>query len=139
MANKKIPGLGVHHIALKVSDFEKSKNFYVNGLGMEPIVGWGEGNGEALMLDIGDGAILELFAGGNANETTDAKYLHFAMGTDDVDGAYQIAVDAGASPLTPPKSVPLESRPYKMTLRVAFVKGFDGEELEFFKVEKKGE
>lgn len=137
--NKKIPGLGFHHIALKVKDFKKSYDFYVNGLGMTPIVGWGENDGEVQMLDLGDGGILELFAGGGDQLSNNGKWLHFAMKVDDVDHAYNTAIAAGASPLTEPKTVPLESRPYKMTLRIAFVKGFDGEELEFFKIEKKGE
>lgn len=137
--NKKIPGLGFHHIALKVKDFEKSRDFYVNGLGMTPIVGWGEGDSEIIMLDLGDGGILELFAGGGDHLASNGKWLHFAMTVDNVDEAYATAIAAGAESLIPPKSVPLESRPYKMTLRIAFVKGFDGEELEFFTVEEKGE
>ena len=61
------------------------------------------------------------------------KWNHFAMGVDNVDEAYQIALDAGFKPLTPPKFAPLESTPKKITLNVAFVTGPDGEEVEFFK------
>lgn len=137
--NKKISGLGFHHIALKVKDFEKSRDFYVNGLGMTPIVGWGEGEGEVVMLDLGNGDILELFAGGGDHLASNGKWLHFAMTVDNVDEAYATAIAAGAESLTPPKTVPLDSKPYKMTLRIAFVKGFDGEELEFFTIVEKGE
>jgi len=137
--NKKISGLGFHHIALKVKDFAKSRDFYVNGLGMTPIVGWGEGDGEVIMLDLGDGGIFELFAGGGDHLSNNGKWLHFAMKTDDVEKAYETALAAGAEPKMPPTVVDLDSRPYKMTLKIAFVKGFDGEELEFFSVLKKGE
>lgn len=135
--NKTIKGLGFHHIALKVKDFEKSRKFYVEGLGLTPVVTWGEGEDKIEMLDLGDGGIIELFACGGDHLSANGKYNHFAMTVDDVDKAYEIAVAAGAEPLTPPKSVPLDSKPYKMTIRVAFVKGFDGEELEFFKVVEK--
>jgi hypothetical protein len=67
------------------------------------------------------------------------KWLHFAMHADDVDAAYAAAITAGAKPLIEPKEVPLDSRPYKMTLRIAFVIGLDGEQLEFFKIVSKGE
>jgi glyoxylase I family protein len=137
--NKKIKGLGFHHIALKVKDFKKSYKFYADGLGMTPIVGWGEGAGEIQMFDLGDGGILELFAGGGDDLSENGKWLHFAMRADDVDTAYAAAVAAGAKPLTAPKEVKLDSRPYKMTIKVAFVIGLDGEQLEFFKVLSKGE
>ncbi len=135
--NKKIPGMGFHHIALKATDFEKSRDFYVNGLGMTPVVTWGEGDKKVEMLDLGNGDILELFAGGSDAIPEQGKYIHFAMGVDDVHAAFETALAAGAQPLTYPKDAPLESSPYKMTLRVAFVKGPDGEELEFFKIIEK--
>lgn len=137
--NKIIKGLGFHHIALKVKDFKKSYEFYTNGLGMMPIVGWGSGDSEIQMLDLGDGGILELFAGGGDDLSENGKWLHFAMKVDDVDAAYSAAIAAGAAPLIQPKDVALDSRPYKMTIRIAFVKGFDGELLEFFKIISKGE
>lgn len=137
MSNGIIKGLGFHHIALKVKDFERSLDFYKNGLGLRPVVAWGEGDKRIQMLDLGDGGILELFAGGSELPAESAKWIHFAMHADDVEAAYATAVAAGGEPLTPPKTVPLDSTPYKMTIQVAFVKGFDGEELEFFRVVSK--
>ena len=43
------------------------------------------------------------------------------------------ALEAGAQSVKPPYEVPLDSHPLRLTLRVAFVKGPSGEELEFFK------
>ena len=134
--NKKITGMGFHHIALKAADFEKSLDFYTNGLGMTPVLSWGEGNGRITMLDMGNGDIVELFAGGGDEFAKVGKYIHFAMGVDDVDAAYDAAIAAGAVSKTAPKDAPLNSQPYKVTLRVAFVYGPDGEELEFFKMTK---
>ena len=131
--NKVIPGLGFHHIALKARDFKKSCDFYA-ALGMTPLVGWGEGNSEIQMFDLGDGGILELFAGGDDSLSDNGKWLHFAMKTDCVDTAYEKALAAGARTHIAPKDVELNSRPYKMTIRIAFVLGPDDEQLEFFKV-----
>ncbi len=132
MANKIISGLGFHHIALKAADFDKSYEFYTK-LGFEPFEAWGEGDGRAQMFDMGDGSILELFAGAKDIPDT-GKFLHFAMKCDDVEKAYDTALAAGARPITPPKCVPLNSTPKKMTLQCAFVYGPDNEQLEFFKI-----
>ena len=132
MANDIIKGLGFHHIALKANDFEKSKEFY-KALGLKEIVGWGEGDGRVLMFDLGDGGRLELFAGGSDEYQAAGKYMHFAMCCDDVDAAYELALSAGALSHIAPKTVPLESYPDKISIRIAFVLGPSGEQLEFFK------
>lgn len=132
MANKIISGLGFHHIALKATDFDKSYEFYTK-LGFEPFEAWGEGDGRAQMFDMGDGSILELFAGGK-NLAENGLYPHFAMKCDDVEAAYNTAIAAGARPMSPPKCVPLSSTPKKMTLQCGFVFGPDNEQLEFFKI-----
>ena len=134
MANDIIKGLKFHHIGLKCKDLDRSIDFYSNVLGMKKYAAWGEGDGRIQMLTIGDGGIFELFAGGGDAYADNGKWIHLAMEVDDVDAAFETAVKGGAEPLTYPKSVPLESEPERMTIRIAFVKGPDGEELEFFKV-----
>lgn len=132
MANEKIKNIGFHHIGLKTADLEKSVKFY-EALGMKEIVRWGEGEKEIVMLDIGDGSRFELFAGGGDAFSENGKFIHFAMYVDDVPAAYAHALSIGAEPLTAPKVVPLDSKPEKITIEVAFVKGPDGEQLEFFR------
>ena len=132
MANNKIGGMGFHHIALKVKDFEKSVAMY-KSLGMEEIVRWGEGKGEIVMLDIGDGGRIELFACGGDEYAVNGKWQHFAMCVDDVEQAYAVALEAGFLPKIAPKVVPLDSKPDKIAINIAFVTGPDGEEVEFFK------
>ncbi len=131
MANEIIKGMGFHHIALKAVDFEASLAFY-QALGMKFYTQWGEGDGRIAMLDLGDGGILELFAGGAEGPNT--NYIHFAMKVDDVDAAYAAAIAAGAKPKSEPKVVPLQSAPVKLTLNCGFVYGPSGEELEFFRI-----
>lgn len=135
MANEIIAGLGFHHIGLKAANFERSVAFYT-ALGFKPVASWIGGSGDPItMFDLGDGGILELFGGGGDHLSTKGKWVHFAMKVDSVDRAYEAALAAGAVSISAPKSVPLDSKPEKMTIRVAFVAGPDGEELEFFKKE----
>jgi len=132
MANKKIPNIGVHHLALSAFDFDKSLKFYTEGLGFETVAEWGEGTGRAAMLDIGSGNHFEIFANGNTNEQKDAKFAHFAFATSNPDLAYENALKAGAVSQMEPKDV-IGVIP-NMSIRIAFVVGPDGEVLEFFKV-----
>ncbi|MBE6625578.1 MAG: VOC family protein [Ruminococcaceae bacterium] len=134
MANEIIKGMGFHHIAVKAKNYEESMKFYTEGLGMKFMTQWGEGDERIAMLDMGNGDIVELFAGGNDKESVDPKYIHFAMCVDDVDAAYEAALKAGAKPKTAPLVAPLDSAPIKLTLNCAFVYGPAGEELEFFKI-----
>ena len=132
MANEIIKGMGFHHIALRCANIEKSLEMY-KALGMKEIVRWGEGEKLIVMLDVGDGGRIELFANGSDEYSVKGKWNHFALRVDDVDAAYQTALNAGFQPLILPKVVPLDSQPEKISINVAFVTGPDGEELEFFR------
>ena len=133
MANDIIKGMGFHHIGLKAADFEKSQKFY-QALGLREIVRWGEGEKEIIMYDLGDGGRIELFANGGDEFAEQGKWVHFAVCVEDVEHAYNVALAAGATPHIAPKVVPLDSKPNPMSINVAFVKGPDGEEVEFFKI-----
>lgn len=122
---------GFHHIGLKYTDLQKSLNFY-RALGLTEVVRWGEIGNEIVMLSMKDGGRIELLPHGGDEYSPMGKWLHFAMRTEDVDGMYERALAAGALSKTPPKTVPLNSSPEKISIRIAFVLGPDGEELEFF-------
>ena len=133
MANEKIRGAYFHHVALRTTDLEKSLAFY-KGLGMKEIVRWGEGENEIVMLDVGDGGRFELFANRGVDYPPEGRWQHFAIGVDDVDGTYELALSLGAKSLIPPKTVPLnDARPAPIAIHIAFVEGPDGEQVEFFK------
>jgi len=133
MANKKIPNIGVHHLALSALDYDKSIKFYTEGLGFELVAEWGEGTGRGSLLDIGNGSHFEIFANGNENEQKDAKFAHYAFATSNPDLAYENAMAAGAVSQMEPKSLEIPATP-PLPVRIAFVRGPDGEVLEFFKV-----
>lgn len=132
MANEIIKGMGFSHVAVAAKDFDKSFAFYQR-LGLKLYTQWGEGDDRIALLDMGDGGKMEIFARPHREDGNGTPWVHFAFAVQNVDEAYRMALEAGATPVTPPTEMPLDSHPLRITLRVAFVKGPDGEELEFFK------
>lgn len=132
MPNQKIAGMGFHHVSIKSLDYEKSVEFY-RALGMTTIVEWGQGEGRIMMLDIGDGNILEICANGSDKYAKESKLQHVAFAVRNVDAAYNIALKAGAESVKTPTVMKLDdARPSRMTIYVAFVAGPDGEQIEFY-------
>lgn len=139
--NTTLNGGGFHHLALKAYDFDKTLDFYINGLGFAKAHGWGEdgrSKGEpdsrAVMLDTGDGNYLEVFAGGPppALEAPGGPLLHFAIRTTDVPGATERARDHGAVVTIEPKRVTPNHSERPLEFHISFVRGLDGEVIEFF-------
>jgi glyoxylase I family protein len=132
--NSVLPGCGYHHVAIRATDFDRTMRFYTEGFGFRPAVRWGEGDGRAVLLDTGDGNYLEVFAGGKrapGEPVPEGAILHFAFRTTDCDAAIERARAAGAVVTTEPRTIELASEP-KVTIRIAFCKGPDGELIEFF-------
>ncbi len=114
---------------MNVTDIERSIAFYREAFGFTLMRRWGESPGAA-MLDMGDGAILELFERPDAVRL-DGHLVHIALRSADVDADYARAMQAGAQELTAPKDVDIPSDPV-FPVRIAFVKGPDGEPVELF-------
>lgn len=134
MANQIIEGCGVHHIALNVSDFEKSLKFYTEGLGFTLYRKWGGPEKQIAMVDIGDGNYMEIFSNAKpgVSDCTDAgNYIHLAFRVKDTKAAFARALEYGATEKIAPKFVEIQSDPV-LPVWLSFVKGPDGEELEFF-------
>ncbi|MCX6380739.1 MAG: VOC family protein [Armatimonadetes bacterium] len=139
--NAVIGGGGFHHIAIRAFDFEKTLAFYA-ALGCEKKHGWGSderANGgkdsRAAMLDVGDGNYIEVFAGreGDPNqEIPEGGLLHFALRSTATDEALERARAAGATVTMEAKHVmpPNSETPHEFW--IAFVRGFNGEIIEFF-------
>lgn len=132
MANHIIKDMGFAHMAIAARDFEKSLAFY-EALGLILYTQWGQPGSRIALLDIGDGGKVELFEKPDMDMSGQNAFVHLAFAVQNVEDAYQTALRAGAQPVKPPVEMPLEARPNRITLRVAFVKGPAGEELEFFK------
>ena len=123
---------GFHHIGLKCADIEKSIAMY-EALGMKEVRRWGEGAKTVVMLDIGDGGCIEMFADGSDEFSANGKWIHFALKVTDTVAVYQKALEIGFTSKMEPKIVSLATKPEPTPIHIAFVCGPDGEQVEFFK------
>lgn len=136
MANNIIKGCTFHHIALQTSDFDKSFKFYTEGLGFEVYRQWVSGTGKRIaLIDIGTGCYFEIFSDGEPhteNHKESGNYIHLALKVDNAEAAYARALEYGAEEMDKkPTEMALPSDP-PIPVILCFVKGPDGEELEFF-------
>ena len=123
---------GFHHIGLKCADIDKSIAMY-EALGMKEVMRWGEGDGLVVMLDLGDGGRLEMFANGSDEFSPNGKWIHFALKVTDVEAVYRQALEIGFTSRMEPTILPLSTKPEPTPVHIAFVYGPDGEQIEFFK------
>jgi glyoxylase I family protein len=92
---------------------------------------WQNGNTKAAMLEMSDGALIEIFDFGTSEPEERPRWLHLAVIVDDVDAVYEKALQCGAATDRPPFDVPDFKGP-GTNLRLAFVKGPDGELIELY-------
>jgi glyoxylase I family protein len=121
---------GFHHIALKTADFDQTAAFYTEGLGFKKSLFWGEGDNRVLLVDVGGGNFIEIFAGGIPSDPSGAL-LHFAFRSENCEADLARALAAGAEQMVAPCDVDIPSDPVK-PVRIAFCKGLNGELIEFY-------
>ncbi len=125
---------GFHHTALRVADFDRAIKFYQE-LGIETARSWGDAPKRAAMLNAGDGNYIEVFEGGDADAPSEARMIHFALRTPDVDAVHAAALKAGAQEKVAPKDVEIPSHQGPLPVRLSFVIAPEGEIIEFFQNE----
>ena len=126
------------HVALYVSDFDRSVLFYTQGLGMTLVRQWGEADRRTALYDFGNGTGLELFERKNVrvdvpDTACTGAYWHYALEVQDVEEAYQRALEHGATVRSEPYTCHNDAVPTDMDARIAFVFGPDHELIEFFR------
>ncbi len=129
--NRQIPGCGTHHIALQTLDWEASLRLYRDVLGMQVVAEFGTPERPVLLLDLGDGSHMEIFAPlpDAADQLVAANLLtHIALATTDTRQATELVRQAGYTIKTEPKDVQLGS----IAATIAFFTGPNGETIEFF-------
>ncbi len=134
--NTTIQGCGFHHIAIRVADWDKTIRFYCGGLGFKVKLEWGQAPARAAMLDTGDGNYLEIFEREPAPEPSSAggaepNILHLCFRAENCAQAIEKARAAGAEVTVEPKQ-PETFEKIGLKAIIAFVKGPDGEIVEFF-------
>ena len=132
MINYSIPAAFIHHVALSVKDYERSKNFYCQVLGMSCINEWEFQGKKLCFLDVGCGGYLELHSDAEVVHPQNQQYLHFCIHTSDLEQVYKRAVNHGATPNRAPFDFVINSRPRPMPVKVAWLTGPDGEGIELF-------
>lgn len=99
-------------VALTTHDYKRLVKFYCDGLGLEPAALWNNGNGHALILDMGK-ATLELFDEAQA-ETIDqleagkriSTQIRFALQVPDLKTAMERLLAHGATLVHEPVMTP---------------------------------
>ncbi len=135
---------GLHHVAIRALDFEKTLKFYTEGLDYVVSHTWSLPEFKitrACMLKSADGSsYIEVFdyqaavpcegemARGSENVTT-GSLLHFALNVQDAAAAFHQAIAAGASACVPPSTLYLGTPAIKVVN--ALVYSPNGEVIEF--------
>jgi methylmalonyl-CoA/ethylmalonyl-CoA epimerase len=99
-------------VAITTSDYERLVKFYCAGLGIEPAAIWNNGQGQALILEMGK-ATLEIFDEAQA-ETIDqieagrrvSGQIRFALQVPDLTSAMERLLAHGAALVHPPVVTP---------------------------------
>ena len=99
-------------VAMTTSDYKRLVKFYCDGLGIEPAAIWDNGNGQALVLNMGN-ATLEIFDEVQA-ETIDqleagrriSGQIRFALQVPDLNSAMERLIANGATLVHPPVMTP---------------------------------
>jgi predicted enzyme related to lactoylglutathione lyase len=99
-------------IALTTSDYERLVKFYTIGLGIEPAPLWTNGDGQALILDMGR-ATLEIFDEAQAVMVDEIEagarvsgQIRFALQVPDLEAAMERLLAHGATLVHPPVTTP---------------------------------
>jgi len=103
-------------VAVTTSDYDRLVRFYCDGLGLEPAALWANGQGHALILDMGH-ATLELFDEAQADTIDEIEVgkrvsgqIRFALQVPDLDAALDRLVAKGATLVHAPVVTPWGDR-----------------------------
>ena len=115
MSNTNLP-INELRVAITTPDYERLVKFYCMGLGIEPAQIWNNGQGKALILDMGR-ATLEIFDETQA-ETIDqieaekrvSGTIRFALQVPDLNAAMERLLAYGATLVHPPVVTPWGDR-----------------------------
>lgn len=113
-----MPASNINHpilelrVALTTSDYDRSVKFYCEGLGIEPAAIWNNGQGHALVINMGT-ATLEIFDEQQA-ETIDqieagkrvSGQIRFALKVPDLKAAMERLLSKGATLVHAPVTTP---------------------------------
>ena len=117
---------GFAHCALYTPRLEEAVKFYEEVFGARNL-GYFQASTRGCWLQLGED-ILEIF---QSEELGTGCFKHIAIACDDVDGLYAKAIGYGCESLVEPKDAALALTD-PVDVRLAFVRGVSGEEIELF-------
>ncbi len=133
--NIQLFGGGFHHIALGVSDFERSLKFYTEIMGFKVSAEFPHPKDPSIkkiaMLDTGDGNHLEIIASPVEKPARSDLFIHVAFRSENIDAVIAKVRLAGVEIVSEPQDIELATNPPSI-IRNANIKGPDGEVLELF-------
>lgn len=116
----------IAHVGLYTDKFEETIDFYKRALDAEEL-GVFCTDKRGCWLQIGE-SILEIFE--SIPMPSEGSFKHVAFFCDSVEQSYEKAIANGAVSHMEPKNICLELKE-KQEMRIAFVKGVNGEQIEF--------
>ena len=131
--NPVIPGCGLHHVAVEARDWDATLRFYKDALGMPIVADFSSPQRNVVLVEMGDGGCIEILGPTEDTPkagTAPANYpvTHLALTTTDTGACLERVRQAGYEVIRGPMDVNLGS----MTATLGFVKGPNGEVIEFF-------
>jgi glyoxylase I family protein len=127
---------GVHHIALRVANLERSLALYRDTLGFVLKTAFTLNDRRFALLETGNSGYVELVEtkqGVHPGRTDDVVW-HFAARTDDIERSLDAVATAGyeiTKPVTPLDLIDTTTN-QPFSIRIAFFRGPDGEDVELF-------
>lgn len=122
-------------VAITTSEFERLKQFYCDGLGLEIAASWQNDGGNAVLLDLGHAA-LEIFDERQAQVVDDLEagsrvsgQIRFALQVPDLTSAMERLLTHGAALVHPPVETPWGDRNVRL-------RDPDGMQVTLFQVPK---
>ena len=140
--NTILGGGGLHHVAVRTDDLDKSVKFYTEVLGMKVVTAFSPDERSFVHLDTGDGSLLELMQDDKPIEMPAERgvHWHLCFGTTRIEAAMERVAEAGMQVTVPVKSADLTNTatnpPSPMPIKVAFFIGPSGELVELFQDER---
>ena len=131
--NTVVKNCGLHHVTIQTRDLESSLRLYQEILGMQVVAEFGSPERRVMLLDMGDGSHIELVAPtadspAVGSPAANDPLVHVALATPDAAASLEPVRQAGYEVTMEPKAVTLGS----LEATVAFFKGPNGEDIEFF-------
>jgi glyoxylase I family protein len=135
--NPILGGGGLHHVAIRTSDFDASCAFYTGVLGFVKTTQFERRGSRFAWLDTGQGDYLEIFElleGQTEIETDKSAHWHLCLRTTKIEEVVAAVEAAGCEITVPTKTADLENTvndpPTPFQIKVAFFRGPSGELVE---------